>query len=623
MTWEKNSEILINLKDKLDVEPDDDNKVDVSATTARIWAKAQARKPAWVYIVPGILDGKHIIELHKLLIKRKVGKIIIIETDYKQIKYAMQQTDFSQAVKTGNLIIIHTADRREIYEAVTAYAWGMSRQMALCDNIWSSAKANQEIANTILQMADMTKTNVTTQLLNSALNCDSLLKNLPYFCASKHIEKVRETYCDKPALVLGAGPSLDKSLELIELNQEKFVLIVPLTLLKPLLNRNILPDFVCAVDYADISARFLDGVSIIPESITFILEPRVHNKLVQRVFDLTSNVVFTYNDWLYAITSVLHKDRLEVIPSGTTVLHMCTYWAMHINCSPIIYDGLDMCFTNGRYYAECVYDHKFKEQFRHKKYMGVTREYHTGDGTVYESNEQFQNYLEAFESLWHNARLEDPGLEFVDCSGQGIPKHNVNKSMPLSEALDQYCTEEVPYPQKDITNLDLDDYLMYEMYHSMQQHINNLSSLMTYNKRISALVEEAKGNYGQEKIHAELFGPTQQLLYGYVDRYLYIPRQVLEYYSGVAAYQRDIERERILVEGIKQEEAYERGLTINQAYIRELEQAGAKLLRALRAAVRAVETIIMNRARLAQPIEMAATDADSLTNKPDTTTVPT
>ncbi|MTI08271.1 motility associated factor glycosyltransferase family protein [Curvivirga aplysinae] len=58
----------------------------------------------------------------------------------------------------------------------------------------------------------------------------------------------RHMSIDKPALIIGSGPSLDDSMELIKINRHKFTLYSSGTSLEPLLINGIYPDFHCELE---------------------------------------------------------------------------------------------------------------------------------------------------------------------------------------------------------------------------------------------------------------------------------------------------------------------------------------------------------------------------------------
>jgi hypothetical protein len=69
---------------------------------------------------------------------------------------------------------------------------------------------------------------------------------------------LKDYYKGKPAVIISAGPSLNKNIDLVEKNRDKFVVFCVSTALKAAVKHNIIPDFVCFIEYLPDSSRFID-----------------------------------------------------------------------------------------------------------------------------------------------------------------------------------------------------------------------------------------------------------------------------------------------------------------------------------------------------------------------------
>ena len=107
------------------------------------------------------------------------------------------------------------------------------------------------------------KTAVVTTLVQSDVTFRNMLMNLGHYVTRPGIADLRAVAAGRPAIVVAAGPSLRRNLDLLADSgvRERFVIIAVQTVLKPMLARGIRPHFVTALDYHEISRRFYEGLT--------------------------------------------------------------------------------------------------------------------------------------------------------------------------------------------------------------------------------------------------------------------------------------------------------------------------------------------------------------------------
>lgn len=87
----------------------------------------------------------------------------------------------------------------------------------------------------------------------------NICENYQHLKKAKSIKKLKQICKDIPAVIVGAGPSLDKNID--ELKDIQAIIIATDRAYKPLLNKGIKPDFVVSVDcHDDLVLSYLDKV---------------------------------------------------------------------------------------------------------------------------------------------------------------------------------------------------------------------------------------------------------------------------------------------------------------------------------------------------------------------------
>ena len=103
-----------------------------------------------------------------------------------------------------------------------------------------------------------------------------LLYNIPNLINETPLIKVKDVCKGKTAVIVSAGPTLDRDIEILKKYRDKFVLFTVGTALKTLTEHNIKPDFVCVIESFNSSPQ-LEGVDL--SDVYFITEPYSHGFL--------------------------------------------------------------------------------------------------------------------------------------------------------------------------------------------------------------------------------------------------------------------------------------------------------------------------------------------------------
>lgn len=117
-------------------------------------------------------------------------------------------------------------------------------------------------------------------------------------------------FYDKPIIVIAAGPSLDKNIEWLSENKDKFIIISVMAALKTLQKHNIRPHIVIHVDATPDSLKFLNDevYALLDESIilfsTYTIDPLVNLFSFEQVFFFEQGVNYKHNNTVIFAPSV-------------------------------------------------------------------------------------------------------------------------------------------------------------------------------------------------------------------------------------------------------------------------------------------------------------------------------
>ncbi|MEM9175866.1 MAG: 6-hydroxymethylpterin diphosphokinase MptE-like protein [Myxococcota bacterium] len=166
--------------------------------------------------------------------------------------------------------------------------------------------------------------------------------------------QLSDAFEGKPAVVVAAGPSLDKQLALLEEIQERVVVIGIGQTTGALRDAGIDADFVHVLESRDVSHQLTDA----GETSDLIVAPSADAD--PAIFDVPSRAKFTVTSsggalgvWIAEATGEKHFSI-----GGGTVAQGAVGMAMMLGCNPIALIGQDLAFTDGRRYAKgTAYDY--------------------------------------------------------------------------------------------------------------------------------------------------------------------------------------------------------------------------------------------------------------------------
>ena len=178
--------------------------------------------------------------------------------------------------------------------------------------------------------------------------------NVPTICAEADAARLAGLFKGRPAIVVGAGPSLDRNLSMLERLRDRAVLIAVDTAVRPLLSVGLEPDLIVSVDPSRANARHLIGLPDLPRS-WFVAEgsidPRVFGRFEERTFVYR---VSDHHPWPWLAGHGCDRGHLRAWGSVLTTAFDA---ASEAGCDPIVFAAADLAYTGGRpYCGGTIYD---------------------------------------------------------------------------------------------------------------------------------------------------------------------------------------------------------------------------------------------------------------------------
>ena len=391
------------------------------------------------------------------------GLLLIYEPDLALLRAVLERRDLSALWTEASVVLLcgdaETVDLAAVVSATERFTASLTQGTKLVTPPASRRRAADDIAAFGQTLSDVIagfRTNVATAFVNAARTCRNAFDNLGVYAAGATTDDLFNAAQGHVAVCVGAGPSLVKNVDLLRdpAIRRKVVLIAVQTALRPLLDRGIRPDYVTALDYSPICARFYEGLPELPD-VTLVAEPKANAAILDAFPGPVRTLASTFCD--LALGNPAHGGmavKRRSIPSGSTVAHLSYYLARHLGCDPVVLIGQDLGFSDGLYYAPGTAVHKvwecelgafntlemmeWQRIMRMRAYLRRAKDIH---GRPIFTDEQMATYLQQFERDF--AKDDQAGRTTLDATEGGMPKAHTT-AITLAEALAQHATQDVP-----------------------------------------------------------------------------------------------------------------------------------------------------------------------------------
>ncbi|MEJ8552902.1 motility associated factor glycosyltransferase family protein [Tepidibacter sp. Z1-5] len=179
------------------------------------------------------------------------------------------------------------------------------------------------------------------------IHLKNILSNLEHINKSSPFDYYINSNENIPAIVVSAGPSLDKNIkDLLRFKDklDKFFIIAGNRTLGPLIKNNIKPDLVMSIDPQEVTYKMLSDY--LEEDIPLVFHEKSNERLVR---EYKGHKIYT-SQGLFSTIEPLRN--MTICYSGGSVAHCSVDIAVLLGCNPIILVGQDLAYTYEKDHAQ-------------------------------------------------------------------------------------------------------------------------------------------------------------------------------------------------------------------------------------------------------------------------------
>lgn len=230
----------------------------------------------------------------------------------------------------------------------------------------------------------------------------------------------------RPAIVVSAGPSLDKNINELKKAKDKAFIIVVDTALKAVLRAGIVPDLTITIDPHKPLILFEDErIRKLP--MIFCI---MSNK---QVIDSQKGKKIFFGDSESYIQAIFNKydKKLSTLETGGSVACNAFSTAVFLGFKNIILVGQDLAYPNGKEHTKDAYDNEAENKLKDgKRYFEVEDIY--GGKVLTEEN------MDAYRLWFETQIVRYPHLHVIDAT-EGGAKIRGTEVLTLNETIEREC----------------------------------------------------------------------------------------------------------------------------------------------------------------------------------------
>lgn len=378
-----------------------------------------------IFIIFGFGTGDHIKELRK---KYKNNIILVFEPNEKLEDYISDLQWAKEDEKMQILCCDEDALKNFMENSLQIYNIH-NLKLEYFDNYNKTYETEfMNFIKTIKDKLIAMEININTSTSYDIRWFETLTNNLPYIVNGTPAELYRDEYKDKPVVIVSAGPSLDKNIDLLKDFGDKVVILTGGRTLKPLMERNIQPTLLGAIDPS------IESYKIMEEYVEDCTAPLLF-------YDGTNeNVVTAHkNEKIFfgnrAIVDRIAERKISNYCWGGSVAHALTVFSVVLGCNPIIFIGQDCAYTNEKYYADSSKHSSLRDEIINREGIYVEA---VGGGTV-----RTDLILESFKVGLEETIVALSNNVFINAT-EGGARIKGTIEMTLKQALEKYsCKEKI------------------------------------------------------------------------------------------------------------------------------------------------------------------------------------
>ena len=280
------------------------------------------------------------------------SRLIIYEADPAIFLMALRTVDLTQVLKCRwvKIVVGPQAPLRHWATQCVSQTNGMLRVVSY-DPVFQLAPDiyGERVERELDRIHGIVKATKNAVIRRGPMFLDSVLQNIPHVMMAAASTQLKDSCKGMAALLVSAGPSLEKNVHHLKAAKGRAVIIAADTALNYLLPRGIVPDIVVSVDPQKETYRKFQHLEI-PGEMALVYHPSVSPHIVKYFPGptFTMDTSIPVYQWLRGFW----PDKGAMDMEAMCQAHVAFNLAVCMGCDPIVFVGQDLSYTDERMHVK-------------------------------------------------------------------------------------------------------------------------------------------------------------------------------------------------------------------------------------------------------------------------------
>lgn len=317
--------------------------------------------------------------------------------------------------------------------------------------------------NKVLDLVDKKTININTLSRFEKLWAYNIASNVVEISTHYGVNKFYGKYKDIPAVIVSAGPSLEKNILLLKEMSKKALIIAVDTAIKPMTSRKILPDFIITIDPQKKNSKYFRNADT--SKSVLIAESSVDHEAIE-----SFNGPVYFIDSIFPLAKYFMKElgKRGDITMGGSVSTAAFGFATKLECNPIIMVGLDLSFPNhqthikGSYHEENFFTEINKlDSYDSRIYKVLVAGNLKEEKNIYGNSVFIDSRFQMYRNWYESECLKYKDIKFYNATEGGVIIKNM-ENVSLSYLID------------NLKDINIDRYFELDRVHDCKNILSNI-----------------------------------------------------------------------------------------------------------------------------------------------------
>ena len=319
------------------------NRQNPLAEAKEIFSMA-ANTPVSIHLIYGLGLGY----LFQVASTNSSGTVILYEPDLNIIKTAFSLVDFSNDILKNNVFITDNIEKAGEYIYQKSNVKNTPLMLTTAAYREMAPEKFNEMVEKLQRLVGSYSLDLKYTQQKFYPITRTIIQNIPNLIKEPPLSSIKDFYKGQTAVVVSAGPTLDRNIETIKKYRDNIVLIVVGTAMKTIAKHGITPDFLCIIETFD-SSKQLEGLDL--SQVNFVTEPYSNINLrkfkFKQIYSHISDNMPVNSFW----SKIINEKTDEYLSKGT-VSYTALNVARILGCSKIVMVGQDLAYIDGQCYSK-------------------------------------------------------------------------------------------------------------------------------------------------------------------------------------------------------------------------------------------------------------------------------